>query len=94
MAGAAFTIAAASFDASLLPEGSRTPGTVTFHRAVSDYFQRSYAGVGGQFSVVFAVGRIAVAWQPAAADPAGPQAPAMASIGPLLQPRRARQRGR
>ncbi len=38
---------AAEFDASLLPEGSRTPGTEAFHRAVTDYFQRSYAGMGG-----------------------------------------------
>ena len=83
MEGTAFTIEEASFDASLLPEGSRTPGTEAFHRAVTDYFQRSYASMGGQLSVVFAAGRIEVAWEPAAAE-----APAMASIGPLLQQRR------
>ena len=83
MEGTAFSIDEASFDASLLPEGSRTPGTEEFHRAVTDYFQRSYAGMGGQLSVVFAAGRIEVAWEPAA-----PEAPAMATIGPLLQQRR------
>jgi tetratricopeptide (TPR) repeat protein len=88
MEGTAFSIDEASFDASLLPEGSRTPGTEAFHRAVTDYFQRSYAGMGGQLSVVFAAGRIEVAWEPATAEPAGPGAPAMASIGPLLQQRR------
>ena len=88
MEGTAFTIEEATFDASLLPEGSRTPGTVAFHRAVTDYFQKSYASMGGQLSVVFAAGRIEVAWEPAAAEPAGPGAPAMASIGPLLQQRR------
>jgi Flp pilus assembly protein TadD len=83
MEGTAFSIEEASFDASLLPEGSRTPGTEAFHRAVTDYFQRSYASMGGQLSVVFAAGRIEVAW-----EPAPPEAPAMATIGPLLQQRR------
>ena len=83
MEGTAFSIEEAGFDASLLPEGSRTPGTEAFHRAVSDYFQKSYASMGGQLSVVFAAGRIEVAWEPTA-----PEAPAMASIGPLLQQRR------
>ena len=83
MEGTAFSIEEASFDASLLPEGSRTPGTEKFHRAATDYFQRSYAGMGGQLSVVLAAGRIEVAWEPAA-----PEAPAMATIGPLLQQRR------
>ncbi len=83
MEGTAFSIEEASFDASLLPEGSRTPGSEAFHRAVTDYFQRSYAGMGGQLSVVFAAGRIEVAWEPAA-----PDAPAMATIAPLLQQRR------
>jgi Flp pilus assembly protein TadD len=80
MEGTAFSIKEASFDASLLPDGSRTPVTEEFHRAVTDYFQRSYAGMGGQLSVVFAAGRIEVAW-----EPAPPEAPAMATIGPLLQ---------
>ena len=80
MEGTAFSIDEANFDASLLPAGSRTPGTEEFHRAVTDYFQRSYAGMGGQLSVVFAAGRIEVAW-----EPAPPEAPAMATIGPLLQ---------
>jgi Flp pilus assembly protein TadD len=83
MEGTAFSIEEAGFDASLLPEGSRTPGTEAFHRAVTDYFQKSYASMGGQLSVVFAAGRIEVAWEPTA-----PEAPAMASIGPLLQQRR------
>jgi Flp pilus assembly protein TadD len=83
MEGTAYSIDEASFDASLLPEGSRTPGSEAFHRAVTDYFQRSYAGMGGQLSVVFAAGRIEVAW-----EPAPPEAPAMATIGPLLQQRR------
>ncbi len=83
MESTAFTIEEATFDASLLPEGSRTPGTVAFHRAVTDYFQKSYASMGGQLSVVFAAGRIEVAW-----EPAPPEAPAMASIGPLFQQRR------
>jgi tetratricopeptide (TPR) repeat protein len=39
--------------------------------------------MGGQLSVVFAAGRIEVAWEQAAAE-----APAMVSIGPLLQQRR------
>ena len=86
--GTAFSIEEATFDASLLPEGSRTTGTEAFHREVTDYFQRSYASMGGQLTVVFAAGRIEVAWEPAAPDPAGPGAPAMASIGPLLQQRR------
>ena len=83
MEGTAFTIEEATFEASLLPEGSRTPGTEAFHRAVTDYFQESYASMGGQLSVVFAASRIEVAWEPAA-----PDAPAMASIGPLLKQRR------
>ena len=83
MEGTAFTLEETTFDASLLPEGSRTPGTVAFHRAVTDYFQKSYASMGGQLSVVFAAGRIEVAWEPTTAE-----APAMASIGPLLQQRR------
>ena len=83
MEGTAFSIEEAGFDASLLPEGSRTPGTEAFHRAVTDYFQKSYASMGGQLSVVFAAGRIEVAWEATA-----PEAPAMASIGPLLQQRR------
>ncbi len=86
--GTAFSIEEATFDASLLPEGSRTPGTEAFHREVTDYFQRSYASMGGQLTVVFAAGRIEVAWEPAAQDPALPGAAAMASIGPLLQQRR------
>jgi hypothetical protein len=36
MEGTAFSIEEATFDASLLPEGSRTPGTVAFHRAVTE----------------------------------------------------------
>ncbi len=52
MEGTAFSIDEASFDASLLPDGSRTPGTEEFHRAVTDYVQRSYAGMGGQLSTV------------------------------------------
>jgi tetratricopeptide (TPR) repeat protein len=83
MEGTAFSIDETSFDASLLPEGTRTPGTEAFHRAVTDYFQRSYASMGGRLSVVFAAGRIEVAWEPAPAE-----APAMASIGPLLMQRR------
>lgn len=83
MQSTAFTIEEATFDASLLPEGSRSPGTEAFHRAVTAYFQQSYAGMGGQVSVVFANGRIEVAWQQAAAE-----APAMATIEPLLQQRR------
>jgi len=83
MEGTAFSIDEASFDASLLPEGSRTPGSEAFHRAVTDYFERSYASMGGQLSVVFAAGRIEIAWEPAA-----PEEPAMATIGPLLQQRR------
>ena len=78
MEGTAFSIDEASFDASLLPEGNRTPGKEEFHRAVTDTFQRSYPGMGGQLSVVFAAGRIEVAWEPAAAE-----APAMATIGPM-----------
>ena len=50
---------------------------------MTDCFQRSYTGMAGQLSVVFAAGRIEVAWEPAAAE-----APAMATIGPLLQHRR------
>ncbi len=88
MEGTAFSIEEAGFDASLLPEYSRTPGTEAFHRAVTDYFQKSYASMGGQLSVVFAAGRIEVAWEPTAPEPAGPGAPAMAAIGPLLQQRR------
>ena len=61
---------------------------MAFHKAVSDYFQKSYASMGGQLSVVFATGRIEVAWEPAASEPAGPGAPAMATIGPLLKQRR------
>jgi Flp pilus assembly protein TadD len=87
-AGTAFSIEETTFDASLLPEGSRTPGTVAFHRAVTEYFQKFYASMGGQLSVVFAAGRIEVAWEPAAPAPAGSGAPAMASVGPLLQQRR------
>ena len=52
MEGTAFSIDEASFDASLLPEGSRRPGSEAFHRAVTDYFQKSYASMGGQLSVV------------------------------------------
>ena len=37
MEGTAFSIEEASFDASLLPEGSRTPGSEAFHLAVTDY---------------------------------------------------------
>jgi hypothetical protein len=77
MEGTAFSIDEASFDAYLLPEGSRTPGSEAFHRAVNDYFQKSYASMGGQLSVVFAAGRIEVAWEPAPAE-----ASAMATIGP------------
>jgi tetratricopeptide (TPR) repeat protein len=55
---------------------------------VTDYFQKSYASMGGQLSAVFAAGRIEVAWEPAAPEPAGPGALAMASICPLLQQRR------
>jgi Flp pilus assembly protein TadD len=83
MQGTAFTIEEATFDAALLPEGSRTPGTEAFHRAVSDYFQQAYGAMGGQVAVVFANGRIEVAWEPAPAE-----APAMATIEPLLQQRR------
>ena len=88
MEGTAFSLEEAGFAASLLPEGSRTPGTEAFHRAVTDYFQTSYASMGGQLSVVFAAGRIEVAWEPTAPEPAGPGAPAMASIGPLLRQHR------
>jgi len=55
---------------------------------VTDYFQMSYVSMGGQLSVVFAAGRIEVAWEPTTPEPAGPGAPAMVSIGPLLQQRR------
>ena len=40
MEGTAFSIDEVSFDASLLREGSRTPGSEAFHRAVTDYFQK------------------------------------------------------
>jgi hypothetical protein len=36
MEGTAFSIEEAIFDASLLPEGRRTPGTVAFHRTASN----------------------------------------------------------
>jgi lysine 2,3-aminomutase len=62
MEGTSFSIEEADFDASLLPEGSRTPGTEAFHRAVSDHFQRSHAAMGSQLSVVFSAGRIEVSW--------------------------------
>ncbi|MBM5816474.1 MAG: hypothetical protein FJ083_07760 [Cyanobacteria bacterium K_Offshore_surface_m2_239] len=45
MEGTAFSIEEASFDASLLPEGSRTAGSEAFHRAVTDDFQPSHAGL-------------------------------------------------
>jgi Flp pilus assembly protein TadD len=83
MQGIAFAIEEATFDASLLPEGCRTPGSEAFHRAVTDYFQQAYGAMGGQVAVVFAAGRIEVAWEPSAAE-----APAMAQIQPLLQQRR------
>lgn len=51
-----------------------------FHRAVTDSFQKSYASIGGQLSVVFAEGRIAVGWEPQAG-----QVPASATITKLLQ---------
>ena len=50
---------------------------------MTDYFQKAYASMGGQLSVVFIAGRIEVAWEPTA-----PETTAMASIGPLLQQRR------
>lgn len=76
MEGTAFSIEEESFDASLLPKNSRISGTAVFHRAVTDSFQKSYASMGGQLSVVFAEGRIAADWQPAS-----PEAPAMATMG-------------
>jgi len=82
MEGTAFSIDEASLDALLLPEGSRTPGTEPFHRAVTDYFQRAYASMGGQLSVLFTAGRIEVAWEPAPPEPAPPEPAGPEPAGP------------
>ncbi len=46
MEGTAFSIDEASFDASLIPEGSRTPGTEEFQRAVNYLFAGFSCGDG------------------------------------------------
>lgn len=64
MEGTAFSIEEAGFDASLLPEDCCTPGTEAFHRAVTDYFQKAYASMGGAFAAGVARFRQALAVAP------------------------------
>ena len=58
MQATSFTIEETTFDGTLLPEDSRTPGSAAFHRAVTDYFQQAYCAMGGRVAVVFANGRV------------------------------------
>jgi Flp pilus assembly protein TadD len=59
-----FVIHEKDFDLSLLPPEARTPGTPGFRKHVTDYVRQQYAQAGGETTVEFTGGSIAVTWTP------------------------------
>jgi Flp pilus assembly protein TadD len=75
-----FSVPEASFDASLLHEAAREPGSEAFRAAVTSYYKDAYREAGGRVDVAFSGGVIEVAWEPQA-----DQLPASATINEHLQ---------
>src|SRR5215213_8424922 len=63
-----FTIAVKSFDDSLLPAGSRAPGTPAFREAVNQFFLDAFKGFGGSASISVDDEKITVTWSPDRVD--------------------------
>lgn len=55
-----FTVPEASFDCTLLPEGSGAPGSIAFRDAVTRYYKTAYSEAGGRVDVGFSAGHIEV----------------------------------
>ena len=64
MATLSFTIAAASFDPSLLPEAARQVGTPAFREAVNTFLATEFKGFGGHATIRVDDQTIAVVWNP------------------------------
>jgi Flp pilus assembly protein TadD len=63
-----FVISEQEFDRSLLPKTGRQLGTDAFRQSVARYFRAQYAELGGETTVEFEDGAIAVTWIPGATD--------------------------
>lgn len=59
-----FVIPIDVFDAMLLPEGERDPGTDSFRQAVRTYYQQEFAPLGGSVQIDIDGQRIEVTWEP------------------------------
>lgn len=59
-----FEIGLEDFDRELLPADAREVGSEAFRRAVTAYYEREFADLGGRVSVSFGDDRILVTWQP------------------------------
>lgn len=63
-----FQIEERSFDLSLLPATARQPRTPAFRQAVTTYYRKAYASLGGTVEVEFQEGTISVTWRAAEAE--------------------------
>jgi tetratricopeptide (TPR) repeat protein len=64
MATLSFSISAATFDASLLPEAARQVGTLAFREAVSAFLAAEFKGFGGHATCKVDDQTISVVWNP------------------------------
>jgi tetratricopeptide (TPR) repeat protein len=64
MATLSFSIAATTFDASLLPEAARQVGTLAFREAVSGFLAAEFKGFGGHATCKVDDQTISVVWNP------------------------------
>ncbi len=63
-----YLISEKDFDLALLPKAGRARGSDAFRQQVTQYFRNQYAASGGEVTVEFRDGNIAVTWMPAEAD--------------------------
>ena len=59
-----FELAFEDFDLDVLPAHARQLSTDAFRRAVTSYFEREFADLGGQVTVDFGTDRLIVTWEP------------------------------
>jgi tetratricopeptide (TPR) repeat protein len=64
-----FSIAAASFDVTLLPEAARELGTPEFRQAVNDFLAAEFKDFGGNVAIRVDNQKISVVWDPDSARP-------------------------
>ena len=62
-----FELAFDDFDLDVLPAHARDVSTDAFRRAVTAYFEREFADLGGQVTVDFGTDRLIVTWEPTGA---------------------------